>query len=60
VFEREGALVLLREADCTPGRLKQEVLELIHSREKRNRFSERLSRLAKPDAAESLVEVCLQ
>jgi UDP-N-acetylglucosamine--N-acetylmuramyl-(pentapeptide) pyrophosphoryl-undecaprenol N-acetylglucosamine transferase len=56
-FEKEGAVVLLREASCPPERLRSEVLELIRSSEKRGRMAENLKRLARPDASEKLAEL---
>ena len=54
-FEKEGALVVLKEKEATPERLRGHLLSLVHSPEARRKMSENLKRLARPRAAEDLV-----
>lgn len=56
-FEKEGALVRLPEEDSTPARFKDEVWPLVNSMALRNRLSQNLERLARPEASQRLVEV---
>ncbi len=56
-FEKEGAVVLLREGKESSSRFRDEVRDLIHSPEKRNRLSQNFARLARPEAADRLVDL---
>jgi UDP-N-acetylglucosamine--N-acetylmuramyl-(pentapeptide) pyrophosphoryl-undecaprenol N-acetylglucosamine transferase len=56
-FAAQGGIVQLCEKDCTPVQLKEQVFELVNSERLRNLLSERIKRLALPDASERLVEV---
>lgn len=54
-FEKEGAILLLLEKDTDSAKLKRVVFELIRSETRRKILSENLSRLARPDASDRLV-----
>lgn len=56
-FEERGGVILRREGEGAPVRLKKEILELINPQSLRNRMSAHLRGLARPDAARRLVEV---
>lgn len=59
-FEREGAVRLLPESEASPIRLRNEMAGLMNSESLRSQLSEGLKRLARPDAAERLVETACQ
>lgn len=56
-FAERGGIRLRREAECVPERFKKEICELRESGTLRNHMSESLKRLARPQAAQRLVEV---
>lgn len=56
-FEKEGAIIRVSEKGCTPRLLKEKVFQLVNSLPLRNRLSENLKRLAKPEASRRLAEI---
>jgi UDP-N-acetylglucosamine--N-acetylmuramyl-(pentapeptide) pyrophosphoryl-undecaprenol N-acetylglucosamine transferase len=59
-FAGNGAAVLLRDADLTPTRLRQEVAALLSDHERRERMAEAASRLARPGAAGEIADSLLR
>lgn len=55
-FEERGGLTVLPEAEATPERLRQEILSLMGSEERRRQESKNLVQLARPEAADELVK----
>ncbi len=55
-FERESALVLLSEEKCSPEELRENVFALVHSPELRKKLSRNVRELARPRAADHLVD----
>jgi len=55
-FERESALVLLSEEKCSPEELRENVFALVHSPELRKKLSRNVRELARPSAADHLVD----
>ena len=55
-FDQQEALILLNEAKCTPEELKENLLILTNSSELRRKLSNRIRCLARPNAAEALVD----
>lgn len=56
-FEKEKAIVRLSEEGSTPEGFKEQVFQLVNSPLLRNRMSQNLERLAKPEASQRLVEI---
>jgi UDP-N-acetylglucosamine--N-acetylmuramyl-(pentapeptide) pyrophosphoryl-undecaprenol N-acetylglucosamine transferase len=55
-----GAAVILRDAELTPERLRQEVDALIADQQRRATMSAAAKALAKPDAAKDIAHEVLQ
>jgi len=60
VLVRHGAAELIADAELTAERLEEAVMRLVRARARLSAMAEAARQLAIPDAAERVVDVCLQ
>lgn len=56
-FADRGGVILLKQSECTGDVLYRKITELIHSSDLRENLSNKLKRLARPDASEKLIDI---
>lgn len=59
-YEEGGAAMMLPEQELSGDRLAEEILKLVHSPDTLQRMAARMKKMGRPDAAERIIDACLE